>query len=97
MHVNHPKCDHLTKYYNWGGYEVVDANNVSILKVYDVAECVFTDLWFLKDKKPFCLLIQVGGFPVCETTMYSERLEKSMKMEFVKRWTNTASNYKLAR
>jgi hypothetical protein len=29
--------------------------------------------------------------------MYSERLEKSMKMEFVKRGTNTASNYKLAR
>lgn len=59
MHVNHPKYDHLTNYYIWGRYEVDDAKNVSILKFYDVPESAFTNLWFLKDKKPFCLMIHV--------------------------------------
>ena len=73
MHVNHPKYDHLTNHYNWGN-EVADAKYISIFRFYDVAKSVFTDLWLLKDKKPFCLLIEVSRFPVYETTMYSERL-----------------------
>lgn len=79
MHVNHSKYGVLTNHYHWGRSEVVDAKNVSIFKFYDVAESVFADLWFLKDKKPFCILIHIGIFPVWQTTMYCETLENLWK------------------
>jgi len=63
-----------------------------IFKFYDGAESVFTDLWILKDKKPFCLLIQVGRFQVCETTMYSERLENLWKWNL---WKGEQTQYQI--